>query len=278
MKGFLMGAADIIPGVSGGTIALITGIYKRLVSAISSLSFESAIHLARRDYKRLKGDMKLWDVGLLVPLAIGIGLAFALLSGIIEHLLESRKAETFSFFIGLIIASAYFVFRRIRARSAGSAAFAALGFAASFIISGFAATEALGHSVPVIFISGAIASCAMILPGISGAFLLLLMGQYEHMLEALRSLYMPKIAAFIAGAAIGLAAFSRFLKWLLRKHMDPTMAFLTGMMLGSLRLPFIRIYTDASAPPVFLLASIALAAVAIVVIVEMAGKMHTGTA
>lgn len=236
-----MGVADIVPGVSGGTIALITGIYERLVEAISQVSIYLEELVKKRSIEEFKRDFTRIYLGFLLPLLIGIGFAFILLSRVIKFLLDAHTAMTYAFFFGLIIASVYFVAKTIKGFNIKTVLFSIIGFAFAFFLIGFGVIDQLGHSYAVLLFSGAIALCAMILPGISGSFILLLLGQYEYMMDVLHNFEILKIFTFLSGGAIGLLLFSRLLNYLLKNHKSAIMAFLSGLMLGALRLPYEKI-------------------------------------
>ena len=230
-----MGTADIIPGVSGGTIALITGIYERLVHAISSIDLRFISHFIKRDFDGVKKSIRNIDFQLFIPLLVGIGLAIILMSRVMDYFLQNFEAPTYAFFFGLILASAVLLYRKVEGFSVIIMLFSITGFLAGFFFTGLATLQ-IGHSLPIIFVSGMIAICAMILPGISGAFMLLLLNQYEYMLSVLKDFQFLEIFIFIIGALIGILAFSRVLDRVLRKYKSYTLAFLIGLMLGALRL------------------------------------------
>ncbi len=235
LRGLAMGACDIIPGVSGGTIALITGIYERLVGAIGSIDPASVKHLARGDFRSFRADLEKIDIPFLVALIAGIGTAFLLMSGVILSLLTNHAVETYSFFLGLIIASAVAIFLKIRSPGAATILYLVIGAGAGYLIGGLGHVD-IGHSLPVLFLTGMAALCAMILPGISGAYITLVLNQYEFMLTALRSFSLPEIIAYIAGGVVGLLLFTKALKYLLKTYHGPMLALLTGLMLGSARM------------------------------------------
>jgi putative membrane protein len=235
IKGLFMGTADIIPGVSGGTIALITGIYERLVHAISSIDLRFISHFIKRDFDGAKKSIRNIDFQLFIPLLVGIGLAIILMSRVMDYFLQNFEAPTYAFFFGLILASAVLLYRKVEGFSVIIMLFSITGFLAGFFFTGLATLQ-IGHSLPIIFVSGMIAICAMILPGISGAFILLLLNQYEYMLSVLKDFQFLEIFIFIIGALIGILAFSRVLDRVLRKYKSYTLAFLIGLMLGALRL------------------------------------------
>jgi putative membrane protein len=235
LRGLAMGACDIIPGVSGGTIALITGIYERLVGAIGSIDPALVKHLARGDFRSFRADLEEIDIPFLVVLLAGIGTAFLLMSGVILFLLTNHAVETYSFFLGLIIASAVAIFLKIRSPGAATILYLVIGAGAGYLLGGLGHLD-IGHSLPVLFLTGMAALCAMILPGISGAYITLVLNQYEFMLAALRSFSLPEIIAYIAGGVVGLLLFTKALKYLLKTYHGPMLALLTGMMLGSARM------------------------------------------
>ena len=215
VRGLFMGAADIVPGVSGGTIALITGIYEHLVHAISKIRFRCLKPLVKGNFNEFKVLFKEdIDYKFFIPLIIGIAVAMLSLSKVISYCMEVYTAITYSFFLGLIIASAYVLIRQIPKLNLNHVGFAIVGFIAAYIFVSLNPIAA-NHSLPVLFISGLIAICAMILPGISGSFLLLLLGQYEYMLNALHNFHLSEIIVFIVGAIIGILGFSRILNYLL---------------------------------------------------------------
>ena len=242
-KGILMGICDIIPGVSGGTIALITGIYERLITAVGNIHLSAFIHLCKGRREEFAREFNLIDPWFLAVLLAGIGLAAVVMSRIILFFFEFYSFQTFSFFFGLIVASSVLIYVQIeRADQVIAGAWLVPGLAAGFLIAGLD-QSALGHSLPMIFFTGMVALCAMILPGISGAYITLLMNQYEYLLGALRGFDIPVIIAFIVGGVAGLLAFSRLLKYLLSAHHTKTLAFLTGLMLGSTRLLYDMVVT-----------------------------------
>ena len=267
LRGLFMGSADIIPGVSGGTIALITGIYERLIFAISSIKFSFLKPLLKGDLTDFKSKLfEEIDFELFIPLFLGIGIAFITLAKVISYLLDTQTAYTFSFFLGLILASAYILYTKLDDLNIKLIIITAIGIILSYIFVGLNPI-ATNHSLTVIFISGLIAICAMILPGISGSFLLLLLGQYQYMLNALNSRNLIEIIVFCIGAAIGILGFSKLLNYLLERYESATMAFLIGIMLGTLRLPIMKITATikGSYIPCLILAIIAFA---IIIVLE----------
>lgn len=230
LKGLGMGAADVVPGVSGGTIAFITGIYEELINSIKSIS-PVILKLI------LKGKIKeFWteiNGNFLLSLVIGIFISILSLSRVLKYLLESYPILVWSFFFGLIVASAIFVARYVKKWGVGVVISAIAGIAVAWVITVMTPAEA-NTTWWFIFASGAIAICAMILPGISGSFILVLLGMYKFILDAVSSFNIPVILVFLAGALIGIISFSNLLSWLLRKYHDLTIGLLTGFMVGSL--------------------------------------------
>lgn len=234
LRGLVMGAVDVIPGVSGGTIALITGIYERLIGAIGSIDPASIKYLVRGDFASLCSDIEKIDLPFLLVLLAGIGTAFLLMSGVILTLLTEHTVATYSFFLGLIIASAVAIFLEIRSPNVVTVAYLIVGAIAGYLIGSLGQFD-LGHSLPIIFLTGMVALCAMILPGISGAYITLVLNQYEFMLAALRAFSLPEIVAYATGGVVGLLLFTKALKYLLATHHAAMLALLTGLMLGSSR-------------------------------------------
>ena len=269
IRGLFMGSADIVPGVSGGTIALITGIYGHLVGAISDIKFGFVKPL-------LHGDLKgFWntlldeiDFKFFIPLILGIGVAFLTLAKVVTYCMDNHTALTFSFFLGLIIASAVILFRKIEKINIKHILLAVIGLILTYI---FVSLNPIAgdHSLIVLFLSGMIAICAMILPGISGSFLLLLLGQYEYMLTALHELHFSELIVFVIGALIGILGFSKILNFLLKNYEELTMAFLIGVMLGSLKVPTVEIVNSVSMNFAGLLPCIVVAIIGFVIIIVL---------
>jgi len=269
LRGLFMGSADIVPGVSGGTIALITGIYERLINAISSIRFGFLKPLLKADFGGFKDKLiEEIDFELFIPLLLGIGIAFITLAKVISYLLDTQTAYTFSFFLGLILASAYILYTKLENLNLKLIIITLIGIILSYIFVGLNPIAA-NHSLIVIFLSGLIAICAMILPGISGSFLLLLLGQYQYMLNALNSRNLVEIFVFGIGAVIGILGFSKLLNYLLEKYESATMAFLIGIMVGTLRLPIMKITSTIQGSWI---PCIALALIAFVLIIVLEKK------
>ena len=236
-----MGSADIVPGVSGGTIALITGIYAHLIEAISNIHFGFIKPLFKGDFKGFKQQLlDEIDFKFFIPLVLGIGVAFLTLAKVVTYCMEVHTALTYSFFLGLIIASAVILFKKLNKINITNFIFSVIGAIVTYIFVSFNPIAA-NHSLPILFISGMIAICAMILPGISGSFILFILGQYKYMLNALHNIHFSEIIVFIVGAIIGILGFSRLLNFLLKNHEEVTMAFLIGVMIGSLKVPSVEI-------------------------------------
>ena len=270
IRGVLMGSADIVPGVSGGTIALITGIYGHLVESISKIRFAFLKPLFKGDFNGFLTDLfEEIDFKFFIPLILGIGVAFLTLAKVVTYCMEAHTALTYAFFLGLIIASAVILFKKLNEINIKNILFALLGAVLTFIFVSLNPIAA-NHSLIVIFISGMIAICAMILPGISGSFLLLLLGQYKYMLNALHQLHIVDIIVFVVGAVIGILGFSKILNYLLKNHEKVTMAFLIGVMLGSLKVPSVEIINSAglSFAGLFPCLIVAIIGFAIIIILE----------
>ncbi len=230
LGGVMMGAADVVPGVSGGTIAFILGLYDRLLHALSGVNKSSLMLLCKGD---LKGLWRHFDGRFLLPLGLGILTSIFAIAGLITHLLATYPAYLWSFFFGLILASAYFLISQIKGFSVRHFLFLVIGICIGAAVSLIVPTQ-LSISYTMIFVSGMIAICAMILPGISGSFLLLMLGMYGFIMGAVKSLDLMVIAVFAGGALIGLLSFAKVLNALLEHAKQTTLAALTGIMLGAL--------------------------------------------
>ncbi len=234
LKGMAMGAADIVPGVSGGTIALIAGIYERLINALSSIG--PNLWQIFRQEGGIKGFAAIWrhvDATFLLCLLLGIVTSFATLAGIIKHLLDNQPLLIWSFFFGLIVATVFILLSEIKHWNIGRVALFTIGLITAVGVSSLPLLAAT-PSLPYLFFAGAIAICAMILPGISGSFILLLLGAYDAVLEAVDTMNLSVILTVVAGMATGLLLFTRALKWLLSRYYQATLALLTGFIAGSL--------------------------------------------
>ncbi len=240
LQGLLMGGADIVPGVSGGTVALIVGIYARLIESISRAVASVPLLVRGRPGLAFRSFLSV-EWRLVIPLAAGIVTAIIVGSMVIPDLLEDHPVVMRALFFGLIAGSLTLPWRSVRQRTPRNIAVLVASAVVAFVFSGLPETSVDSPALPLVFIAAAIAICAMILPGVSGAFLLLLMGMYEPTLDALRARDLAYIAVFMAGAAVGIATFASALRWLLVHARDVTMAALVGLMAGSLRAlwPFI---------------------------------------
>lgn len=229
--GFTMGSADIVPGVSGGTIAFIFGVYEELIHSIKRISGESLKLFLKGKFKEA---LKSVPFSFLVPLGLGIGTAVLTLTGLLTHLLETSPVLLWSFFFGLVVSSVFIVSKRIVTWDLRDIVFMLAFTAIGYVLVGSVPMET--PATPLAFIvSGAIAICAMILPGVSGSFLLIIMGKYEQILMAVNNRDIVTIGLVGIGAVVGLALFSRLLSWMFKKHHDIVVASLTGFMIGSLR-------------------------------------------
>lgn len=233
-EGFLMGGADIIPGVSGGTMALIVGIYRRLIAALSS-GFSAVVAALRLDGRAMIGHLRDIEWKLILPLGTGIGTALVLGAHIIPTLIERYPHECLGLFFGLVAGSLAIPWQRIERKTALGIALALAAAVAAFLLTGIPPGDAVDPSYLRVFLSAAVAICAMILPGVSGAFLLKVLGIYEVSLIAITEADVAYVAVFVLGAAVGLGSFSKLLNFLLERWHDWTMAALVGMMGGSLR-------------------------------------------
>ena len=231
LKGMAMGAADVVPGVSGGTIAFISGIYEELLSSISNVNLGLFKTLKneglKKAWKQLNGNF-------LLSLFVGIFISILSLAKAIKYLLENEPILLWSFFFGLVLASIIYIAKQITKWSAGSIIVLIFGAFLAYYITTLNPLVSEGASSLYILIAGAIAICAMILPGISGSFILVLLGAYKPVLEALDNKDIKTILVFMAGAIVGLLTFSKVLKWLFANYKNYTLAALTGFIIGSL--------------------------------------------
>ena len=233
--GFLMGAADIVPGVSGGTIALVIGIYERLIAQVRTGA--SALgRLVRGDLTAAMGEARLVQWRFVLPLGLGILAAIGLLSSTLEHLLEDQPVLLSGLFLGLVAGSVVVAFREFEDR-VGAAQWAVMAATAVavFALLGLRSGRISDPSLAIFFAGGAVAICAMILPGISGSFILLLLGLYDAVIGAVSDRDLAVVAVVGLGAVLGLALFSTLLHWLLANHHGLVLAALIGLMAGSLR-------------------------------------------
>ncbi|OEK02451.1 DUF368 domain-containing protein [Roseivirga sp. 4D4] len=230
LKGVAMGSADVVPGVSGGTIAFITGIYETLLNSIKSVDLEALNYLKKFEIKALWNHV---NGNFLIVLFAGIVTSFLSLSKVITYLLETSPIQLWSFFFGLIVISALMVLREIKKWNIGVFIAIIIGVAVAYLI-----TSAVPSETPdepwFLFIAGAVAICAMILPGISGSFIVLLFGKYEYMMAALNERRIVDILVFAAGCLVGILSFARVISWLFKKYHNITVGVLSGFMIGAL--------------------------------------------
>tara|TARA_R110002051_G_scaffold8755_1_gene35991 strand:+ start:93602 stop:94516 length:915 start_codon:yes stop_codon:yes gene_type:complete len=230
LKGMAMGIAELVPGVSGGTIAFVTGIYEEFISSINNVNLGTLKVLKQEGFKmfweKLNGNF-------LLALVIGMMISIFSLSKVIAWLLDDHPIITWSFFFGLVLASVIFVAKSITKWNFLAVLLFIIGTASAFYITTLPPSTSSG-SLPFIFLSGAIAICAMVLPGISGSFILVLLGSYKTVLEAVNAKDFGVIVTFAFGAAFGILSFARVLKWMFTNYKNATLAVLTGFILGSL--------------------------------------------
>ncbi len=233
-QGVAMGAADVVPGVSGGTIAVVLGIYERLLGAVRGVA-GGAGTLLRGDWRGARRRLVTVDWWLIVPLLAGILGTIVLLASVIETQLEERPETMAGLFCGLVAASAVSACRLFEWRSAARIGIMAVSAGATFALLGLQSGPVADPSLPVLAGAGAVAVCAMILPGISGAFLLLMLGMYGAVISIVTDVRYLDAAVFALGAAVGLALFSSVLGWFLDRARNTVLAVLVGLMAGSLR-------------------------------------------
>jgi putative membrane protein len=237
VRGFCMGTADIVPGVSGGTVALVLGIYERLLENVRRCA-KAVGSLVKFDFPGIKRHLFDVEWSFLIPLLAGVGAALVALASLIEGLLETRAEEMAGLFLGLVGGSIVVAWNLLNDRSNRELAIMLVVGAVTFALLGFQSGPVADPSLPVFFGAGAIAICAMILPGISGSFLLLMMGMYAAVLGAAHDRSasdLVNLAVFFAGAVVGIALFSTALGWVLDRYHDQLLAGLIGLMLGSFR-------------------------------------------
>ena len=232
LRGFAMGTADVVPGVSGGTMALVLGVYERLVAALRAVTSLAPWQALARG--RLRAAWHAAHAPFLAPLLFGLATAVLLLARVIERALVLYHVPLYAAFMGLILAAAVLVGRRVvRWRGVTVLAFALAAAITTWLLSG--APQTTSDSLWSVFFAGAIGITALVLPGISGAFILVLLGQYGRVIGAIATLDLVTLLPFAVGALVGLATAARLLDLLLRRALDATMAALLGVMLASLR-------------------------------------------
>ena len=234
ITGFLMGTADLVPGISGGTVALLGGIYARLLAAISAVNAQ-ALRLV------LSGQWRAaWqhvDAGFLGTLLLGMAIAFLGVAKAIHYLLDYHPIIMWSLFLGLVFTAGVMLLKTLQKHQSLAIAWLLAGFLVSALLAQLPVQDAWdsvsGWQYLGLFLAGSIAVSAMILPGISGSFILLLLGVYPFMIASLSTLNIPVLGVFVLGCVMGLLSFSRFISWLLKNYTSATMSALTGLMLGS---------------------------------------------
>ncbi|MFN7035113.1 MAG: DUF368 domain-containing protein [Bellilinea sp.] len=232
LRGFLMGTADAVPGVSGGTVALLVGIYEELIQSIRAVAdLRHLQRVFRLQFKTLLDELP-WKF--LLALVLGIFAGAVTLAHLLENLLETQPLFVWAFFFGLVAASAVVVARRVRAWGSGGVLLLVSGAVITYLVVGLVPMDT-PDTFLAFFLSGMIAICAMILPGISGAFILVLLGKYQDVLAAVTGLDLPRLIVFLLGAVVGISLFSRVLGWLFRRFHDATISLMIGLMVGSLR-------------------------------------------
>ena len=269
LKGVLMGICDLVPGISGGTIAFITGIYERLINAVQRISLMisdiiinslSVPFLLSPTLKKkwpiksfsfdtfLKKDFKRLDLGFLIVLLLGIISSLVVGSGVIKFLLENYFIYTMSFFIGLILASSFIIFENIKNHKLKNVVFGILGLVFGVSLT-FLVPANITPSLSYVFLGGFIGISAMFLPGISGAFILLILGLYEFMLNVLHDVTgnLSYLLIFGLGAILGAFVISRVISYLFKKDKCKTLYFLLGLVLGSLSIPVKRVFSYSDA-------------------------------
>ena len=225
-----MGAADVVPGVSGGTIAFISGIYEELITSINN------VNLSLFKTLRTEGFKAFWNKvngNFLLALLIGIAISVLSLAKFISWLLENQPIPLWSFFFGLVLASIFLVGKEIKKWTPGTILILILGAAIAYYVTTLPPSENI-DSLPYLFFSGALAICAMILPGISGAFILVLLGSYKTILDAVHERDLKVVITVGLGAIFGLLSFAKLLKWMFTHYKNLTLALLTGFIAGSL--------------------------------------------
>ena len=230
LKGMAMGISDLIPGISGGTIALLLGIYKDFISSLKSINYKSFIYLVRLDFKKLNNQLNLC---FLLPIFFGILSSIFIFSSLISFLLLDYKVLLFSFFFGLIFFSSIRLISSLKPTSTLDffTVFVGLVIGLSFF---FVSSLSTSNSIFSIFLAGFIAISAMLLPGISGSYILLILGKYEFMLDSISSFNWINILIFSLGAITGILSFSKMIHYLLKNYYRSTIFFLSGLMMGAL--------------------------------------------
>lgn len=279
LRGLLMGAADSVPGVSGGTMALIVGIYERLLASIGE-GFRAILAVVRFDRAGVGRHLRQVEWRLVVPLAAGIGTAIVVAAGFVPDLLDRRPVESRALFLGLVVASLSVPWSQIRERTRSSVWVAIAAALPAFVLSGLPPGTVEDPALLFVFLGAALAVCAMILPGVSGAFLLLVVGLYEPTLRAVDGRDLLYLAVFTVGMVTGLGTFSLVLGRLLAARHDTTMAALVGLMAGSLRALWPWQTDDrgllAPSQPILVPLVLAVAGAAVVVAIQVVARARAG--
>ncbi len=231
LKGLAMGAADVVPGVSGGTIAFISGIYNELIESLNAFNLHN---LKLWKEKGFISFFKAVNGSFLLSLFLGIGISVLTLARVFKYLVETKPILVWAFFFGLVVASFLFIAKQITKWNILAVFLLLVGAVTAYFITTIPASSEINNSSVFLILAGALAICAMILPGISGAFILLLLGAYKPALDAIHNFDIKKISLLAIGAIVGLLTFSRVLKWLFDHYKNATLAFLTGFVIGSL--------------------------------------------
>ena len=230
LKGMAMGISDLIPGISGGTIALLLGIYKEFISSLKSINLSTLVLLIKLNFKKLNEQLNLKFI---FPVFIGILTSIFIFSKLITYMISNHKILLLSFFYGLILFSSIRLIRNSSPKSIYDFLYIVFGFIIGLLIM-FLEPLSTSHSFFSIFFSGFIAISAMLLPGISGSYILLILGKYKFMLESISSLNFANISIFSLGAILGILSFSKIIHWLIINYYRATIFFLSGLMLGTL--------------------------------------------
>ncbi len=241
LRGFVMGAADVVPGVSGGTVALVFAIYNRLIEAVRTGS-QALGRFLKFDLRGGLESLRSVEWSFFLPLVVGIGVAVVIMSGVIESALTNHPVEMAGLFLGLVGGSVVVAWQLLERRDAGRLVVLFAVGALTWVVLGLregtsdsSVTQVSDPATWTYFAAGAVAICAMILPGISGSFILVMLGMYGPVLAAVNERNLLPVALVALGCVVGLSLFSQVLHWALARHYDSVMAAMIGLMLGSLR-------------------------------------------
>lgn len=241
LRGFVMGAADVVPGVSGGTVALVFAIYNRLIEAVRTGS-QALGRFLKFDFRGGLESLRSVEWSFFLPLVVGIGVAVVIMSGVIESALTNHPVEMAGLFLGLVGGSVVVAWQLLERRDAGRLVVLFAVGALTWVVLGLregtsdsSVTQVSDPATWTYFAAGAVAICAMILPGISGSFILVMLGMYGPVLAAVNERNLLPVALVALGCVVGLSLFSQVLHWALARHYDSVMAAMIGLMLGSLR-------------------------------------------